>query len=127
LNPEEPEPDREAHPGLEKLGREIGEHCLPIDIDVMARQEGEPVLPDVGTPSQMEVYRASIIEREVASEEGRPCQPQETHPDGYRDHGPDRRDSDFGNSYPLKRIFKDPNPKPELPPIPTEIPKRMNF
>lgn len=73
----------------------------------MPTQEGEPVLPDVGTPSQIEIYRASVIEREVASEEGGPCQPQEPHPDGYRDQGPDGRDSDFGNSYPRRMNWEE--------------------
>jgi hypothetical protein len=71
LHPEEvpqylrPETEEE----LFSLGRQILDECPEIDVEVnVADDDKGIVIPDVGNPSPIEVYEASIIEQKVSDE-----------------------------------------------------------
>jgi hypothetical protein len=65
---------------------------------VVADEDRGIILPDVGQPSPIELYEASIIEQRCAEETGIGVRPIERHPDGQKKDGSDGRDADFGRS-----------------------------
>jgi hypothetical protein len=84
---------------LEEMGTEILEQCPEIELDVVVADEDRGIIvPDVGQPSPIEIYEASILEQRVAELTGLPNRPIEKHPDGHKKDGNDGRDSDFGRS-----------------------------
>jgi hypothetical protein len=65
---------------------------------VVADEDRGIVLPDVGQPSPIELYEASIIEQRCAEETGIGIRPIEKHPDGHKKDGSDGREADFGRT-----------------------------
>jgi hypothetical protein len=100
IHPEEAQFVRiEDEDDLAKMGAEILDECpeLDVEIDVADPYRGI-IIPDVGQPSPIEIYEASILEQRVAEFTGLPSRPIEKHPDGHKGDGNDGRDADFGRS-----------------------------
>jgi hypothetical protein len=69
---------------LFKLAQEILDNCPQIDVEVNVVDDDRGiVVPDVGSPSPIEVYEASVIEQSVSTETGVGLRPLERHPDGH--------------------------------------------
>jgi hypothetical protein len=85
-------PDPEA---AAEMGRRISEDCPELDVEVNVEGVDEVsrrITPDMGIPSQIELYEASVSEQRVRGETGLPRIPIERHPDGHKgdpDNGPD--------------------------------------
>jgi hypothetical protein len=70
---------------LEEMGAEILDQCpeIEVEVDVADAVRGIIIL-DVGQPSPIEIYEASILEQRVAEFTGLPNRPIEKHPDGHK-------------------------------------------
>jgi hypothetical protein len=56
------------------------------------------IIPDVGQPSAIEIYEASVIEQSCAAETGIGARPIEIHPDWHKKDGSDGREADYGRT-----------------------------
>jgi hypothetical protein len=91
LHPEEVRYVRvEDEEQLAEMGKEILDECPELEVDVAVVDEDRwIILPDVGQPSPIEIYEASIIEQRCGEETGIGKKPTERHPDWHKKDGDD--------------------------------------
>jgi hypothetical protein len=90
LHPDQVLPDFDADMDEEaaQQDQKIGDDFPELDLEAVPDVENRAVTPDVGVPSPMEIYQASINEQRVAEHTGLPRRPIERHPAGHKG-GPD--------------------------------------